>query len=40
MPSGRIRGTGSVSYVAFDPAGLRYDFQPVPGQISAVSTAR
>jgi len=39
-PSGPIRVTSSVSYVAFGPGGMRYDFQPVPGQISAVSTAR
>lgn len=39
-PSGPIRVTSSVSYVAFGPGGMRYDFRPVPGQISAVSTAR
>ena len=33
---GRMDGTGSVSYVAFGPAGMRYDFEPVPGSISAV----
>ena len=33
-------GISSVSYVAFSPAGLRYDFQPVPGQLSAVSATR
>jgi hypothetical protein len=38
LSNGRIYGTGSVSYVAFGAAGLRYDFEPVPGQISAVST--
>ena len=35
----RVYGTSSVSYVAFGPAGMRYDFQPVPGDIGAVSTA-
>lgn len=39
-PGEPIRRTGSVSYVAFGPAGLRYDFQPVPGHLGAVSTAR
>jgi hypothetical protein len=34
----RIYGTCSVSYVAFSPAGLRCDFQPVPGEVAAVST--
>jgi hypothetical protein len=32
-------GTSSVSYVAFAPAGMRYDFEPVPGRISAVAVA-
>ena len=39
-PREPIRNTSSVSYVAFGPTGLRYDFQPVPGRIGAVSTAR
>jgi hypothetical protein len=31
---GRIYGTTSASYVAFGPAGMRYDFEPAPGQIA------
>jgi hypothetical protein len=38
LPGGRAYGTSSVSYVAFTPAGMRYDFEPVPGQIAAVGT--
>jgi hypothetical protein len=38
LPSGRTYGTTSVSYVAFGRAGMRYDFEPVPGQIGAVAT--
>jgi len=30
LPDGRLWGTTSVSLVALGPAGLRYDFQPVP----------
>jgi len=30
LPDGRVYGTTSVSLVALGPAGLRYDFQPVP----------
>jgi hypothetical protein len=40
VPAGQLCGASSVSYVAFGPAGLRYDFQPASGQISTVSTAR
>jgi hypothetical protein len=36
LSGGRVFGTSSVSYVAFGPAGIRYDFEPVPGQIGAV----
>jgi hypothetical protein len=36
LPGGRMYGTSSVSYVAFGPAGMRYDFEPVPGRIGAV----
>jgi hypothetical protein len=31
LPDGRLWGTTSVSLVALGPGGLRYDFQPVPG---------
>jgi hypothetical protein len=31
LPDGRVWGTTSVSYVALGADGLRYDFQPVPG---------
>jgi Transport and Golgi organisation 2 len=37
LPGGRAYGTSSVSYVAFGPAGIRYDFEPVPGRIGAVA---
>ena len=30
LPDGRLWGTTSVSLVALGPAGLRYDFQPIP----------
>jgi uncharacterized protein with NRDE domain len=40
LTGGRTYGTSSVSYVAFGPDGMRYDFQPVPGEIDAVSTGR
>lgn len=36
-PGGRAYGTNSVSYVAFGPTGIRYDFQPVPGRIAPVA---
>jgi hypothetical protein len=39
LRGGRIYGTSSVSYVAFGPAGMRYDFEPVPGQIAAIAIA-
>ena len=32
LPDGRVWGTTSVTLVALGPEGLRYDFQPVPGQ--------
>jgi len=31
LPDGRLWGSTSVSLVALGPGGLRYDFQPVPG---------
>jgi hypothetical protein len=31
LPDGRVWGTTSVTLVALGPKGLRYDFQPVPG---------
>ena len=37
LPDGRVWGTTSVSYVALAGGALRYDFQPVPGDISAVA---
>jgi transport and Golgi organization protein 2 len=37
QPAGRAYGTTSVSYVAFGPAGIRYDFHSVPGRIGAVA---
>jgi Transport and Golgi organisation 2 len=36
LPDGRVWGTTSVSYVALADDAIRYDFQPVPGTISAV----
>jgi hypothetical protein len=36
LPGRSVSRTGSVSYVAFGPAGIRYDFAPVPGRIAAV----
>ena len=37
LPDGRLWGTTSVSLVALSPAGLRYDFQPVPGSAASVA---
>ena len=36
LPDGRVWGTTSISLVALTPAGLRYDFQPVPGEFKPV----
>jgi hypothetical protein len=36
LPDGRVWGTSSISLVALTPAGLRYDFQPVPGDLAPV----
>jgi hypothetical protein len=36
LPDGRVWGTTSISYVALGGHGLRYDFQPVPGDVTAV----
>jgi len=36
LPDGRLWGTTSISLVALSPAGLRYDFQPVPGSAGSI----
>lgn len=36
LPDGRVWGTSSVSLVALTRAGLRYDFQSVPGDLAPV----
>lgn len=37
LPDGRVWGTSSISLVALTPARLRYDFQPVPGDLEPVN---
>ena len=39
LPDGRVWGTTSVSYVALAADAIRYDFQPVPGDIYPVAVA-
>ncbi|HEX6519464.1 MAG TPA: NRDE family protein [Streptosporangiaceae bacterium] len=36
LPDGRVWGTSSVSLIALTRTGLRYDFQPVPGDLEPV----
>ncbi len=38
LPDGRVWGTTSISLIALARTGLRYDFQPVPGDLEPVNT--